>query len=63
MLSIVKNNETSSKCFTSYSIIRDGEVIASAILTHNSNSIEVFKKYDRNISSEEYEFIINNIRH
>lgn len=63
MLSIVKNNETSSKCFSNYLIIRNGEVIASAILTHNSNNIEVFKKYDRNISSEEYEFIINNIRH
>lgn len=63
MLSIVKNNETSSKCFSNYSIIRDEEFIGSAILTHDNNNIEVFKKHDRNISSKEYEFIINNIRH
>ena len=61
-ISIVKNQETSSKCFTNYKIIRDNEFIASAILTNDTNTIEVFKKHNKNINNTEYRYIINNIR-
>ena len=62
MLYIIKNNDTSTKIFSNYSIRRDGEFIGSAILTHDTNSIEVFKKHNKHISSKEYETIIKMIR-
>ena len=61
-ISIIKNQETSSKCFTNYKIIRDNEFIGSAILTNDTKIVEVFKKHNKNITNKEYKYIINNIK-
>ena len=61
-ISIIKNQETSSRCFSNYVIIRDNEFIGSAILTHDNNMVEVFKKHNKNISNKEYKFILDNIK-
>lgn len=61
-ISIIKNQETSSKCFTNYKIIRDNKFIGSAILTNGTNIVEVFKKHNENISSKEYKYILDNIK-
>ena len=61
-ISIIKNQETSSKCFANYKIIRDNKFIGSAILINDTNIVEVFKKHNENITNKEYKYIINNIK-